>query len=68
MAWLQRVDSGARLGFAPYQDELFLRGLSPDADPARASREMLVVTPSGKVHGGFFALRQVSLRLWKLWP
>lgn len=54
--WFKRLDWKARLDPAA-------RAAFPQVSDAKSEREMISIRPDGRLYGGFYALRDISIRL-----
>lgn len=64
---LELMDLGERLEFRDIHDREAMQRDVPGVPYQRALKEMIVVTPRGHVHGGFFAFRALSRGVPALW-
>ena len=65
LRWLARLDVFGSLEFRSALDDAARQAGLCHADLAGAAQ---LVTPKGKACGGFYAFRQLTLRLPALWP
>ncbi len=65
---LELFDVGRRLAYMDIHDRQAMEAALPDVSYTRALREMLVISPGGKVTGGFDAFRTVMRVLPAFWP
>jgi predicted DCC family thiol-disulfide oxidoreductase YuxK len=65
---LTRLDWRGRLHFQDCRDTARLPRTSPPLDPAKLLDEMHLVTPAGRVHAGYAAVRWIAWRVPLMWP
>jgi predicted DCC family thiol-disulfide oxidoreductase YuxK len=67
-ATLERLDFGGRLVFRDIHDRPTMEREAPGVPYVRAMKEMIVLSPRGRVAGGFDAFRTLAWTLPPLWP
>ena len=65
---LDLMDIGGRLEFRDIHDREAMEREAPGVSYSRALKEMIVVRPSGKIDGGYYAFRTIAKGLPSLWP